>query len=409
MATSKDNGYQAAQYGDQRVERGTGGETHQVAAEGAPRLTTQQGTVVSDDQNTLRAGERGPDALEDFHFREKIFHFDHERIPERVVHARGYGAHGYFENYEPLTDDHPGRPVLRGRPAHAGVRPVLHRGGQQGLGRPGPRRARLRGQVLHQGGQLGPGRQQHPGLLHPGRDQVPGPDPRGQGRTRPGLPAGPDGARQLLGLRLADARVGAHADVDHVGSGHPALVPVHGGLRRAHLPAGERRGPVHVREVPLEAEAGPAVGGVERGGEDQRRRPRLPPPGPVGRHHRRRLPRVGARAAAVRRRLRRPVRLRRAGPHQAHPRGGGAGPPGRPAGPGPGGGQLLRRDRAGGVLHRRTSSPASTSPTTRCCRAGTSPTSTPSSSGWAAPTSPTCPSTRPSARSRTSSRTGTWP
>ena len=103
MATSED-GRQPVEYGDRRVERGRGGETHQVAAEGAPRLTTQQGTVVSDDQNTLRAGERGPDALEDFHFREKIFHFDHERIPERVVHARGYGAHGYFENYEPLTE-----------------------------------------------------------------------------------------------------------------------------------------------------------------------------------------------------------------------------------------------------------------------------------------------------------------
>jgi hypothetical protein len=94
----------AVQYGDQRVERGHGGETHQIATGSGPRLTTQQGTVVSDDQNTLRAGERGPSVLEDSHFREKIFHFDHERIPERVVHARGYGAHGYFENYEPLTD-----------------------------------------------------------------------------------------------------------------------------------------------------------------------------------------------------------------------------------------------------------------------------------------------------------------
>src|SRR5690348_2384967 len=103
MPTNHD-GRQPVQYGDQRVERGQGGETHQVAADGSPRLTTQQGTVVSDDQNTLRAGERGPGALEDFHFREKIFHFDHERIPERVVHARGYGAHGYFENYEPLTE-----------------------------------------------------------------------------------------------------------------------------------------------------------------------------------------------------------------------------------------------------------------------------------------------------------------
>src|SRR6202167_3493935 len=103
-ASSSEPGRQSVEYSDQRVERGHGGETHQVAAEGAPRLTTQQGTVVSDDQNTLRAGERGPSLLEDSHFREKIFHFDHERIPERVVHARGYGAHGFFENYEPLTD-----------------------------------------------------------------------------------------------------------------------------------------------------------------------------------------------------------------------------------------------------------------------------------------------------------------
>jgi catalase len=80
------------------------GETHQQAGDGRARLTTAQGVSVSDDQNTLRAGERGPSLIEDFHFREKIFHFDHERIPERVVHARGYGAHGYFENYAPLTD-----------------------------------------------------------------------------------------------------------------------------------------------------------------------------------------------------------------------------------------------------------------------------------------------------------------
>jgi catalase len=92
------------EYGEQRIQRGRGGETHQVAGDGTARLTTQQGVVVGDDQNTLRAGERGPDALEDFHLREKITHFDHERIPERVVHARGYGAHGYFENYEPLTE-----------------------------------------------------------------------------------------------------------------------------------------------------------------------------------------------------------------------------------------------------------------------------------------------------------------
>ena len=93
-----------ARLGDQEVHRARGGETHQRAGDGTGQLTTTQGVPVSDDQNTLRVGERGPGLLEDFHFREKIFHFDHERIPERVVHARGYGAHGYFENYQPLTD-----------------------------------------------------------------------------------------------------------------------------------------------------------------------------------------------------------------------------------------------------------------------------------------------------------------
>ncbi|HET6964862.1 MAG TPA: catalase [Acidimicrobiales bacterium] len=97
-------GEERVRYGEEQVLRGGGGETHQVAGAGVPAMTTNQGVVVGDDQNTLRVGDRGPAALEDFHFREKLFHFDHERIPERVVHARGYGAHGYFENYESLGD-----------------------------------------------------------------------------------------------------------------------------------------------------------------------------------------------------------------------------------------------------------------------------------------------------------------
>jgi catalase len=102
--TDRESDRRAVHYGDERVLRGHGGETHQVAGDGRDPLTTQQGVRVADDQNTLRLGERGPDALEDFHFREKLFHFDHERIPERVVHARGFGVHGFFENYEPLAD-----------------------------------------------------------------------------------------------------------------------------------------------------------------------------------------------------------------------------------------------------------------------------------------------------------------
>ena len=65
-------------------------------------LTTNQGLRINDNQNSLKAGERGPTLLEDFIFREKIMHFDHERIPERIVHARGSGAHGFFQLYKPL-------------------------------------------------------------------------------------------------------------------------------------------------------------------------------------------------------------------------------------------------------------------------------------------------------------------
>lgn len=67
-------------------------------------LTTNQGTLINDDNNSLKAGERGPSLLEDFILREKITHFDHERIPERVVHARGSGAHGFFEVTNPIPE-----------------------------------------------------------------------------------------------------------------------------------------------------------------------------------------------------------------------------------------------------------------------------------------------------------------
>jgi len=76
---------------------GNGGELHQQAVQGAELLTSNQGLALSDDQNSLTAGRRGPTLLEDFLLREKITHFDHERIPERIVHARGSAAHGYFE------------------------------------------------------------------------------------------------------------------------------------------------------------------------------------------------------------------------------------------------------------------------------------------------------------------------
>ncbi len=78
-------------------------ERHTTSDDGK-KLTTNQGVKVNDDHNSLKAGERGPTLLEDFHMREKITHFDHERIPERIVHARGSGAHGYFELTESMAE-----------------------------------------------------------------------------------------------------------------------------------------------------------------------------------------------------------------------------------------------------------------------------------------------------------------
>ncbi len=92
-----------------KTDLGVGGETHQHVPKSADHqtaehLTTNQGIRVSDNQNQLKSGPRGPVLLEDFVLREKIFHFDHERIPERIVHARGSAAHGFFELYESLSD-----------------------------------------------------------------------------------------------------------------------------------------------------------------------------------------------------------------------------------------------------------------------------------------------------------------
>src|SRR6202050_2879026 len=79
-----------------------GGETHQQAPLSQTPLTTNQGLPISDHKNSLPGGERGPTLLEDFILREKITHFDHERTPERIVHARGAGAHGYFQPYHSM-------------------------------------------------------------------------------------------------------------------------------------------------------------------------------------------------------------------------------------------------------------------------------------------------------------------
>lgn len=101
MAKSKSVPTKAVRTKPTKTAKTNGGETHQEAA-GDLVLTTNQGLPISDNQNSLKGGGRGPTLLEDFILREKITHFDHERIPERIVHARGSAAHGYFQPYKSM-------------------------------------------------------------------------------------------------------------------------------------------------------------------------------------------------------------------------------------------------------------------------------------------------------------------
>jgi hypothetical protein len=225
---------------------GNGGETHQHIPEKGPHdteahLTTNQGIPVSDNQNQLKAGARGPVLLEDFVLREKIFHFDHERIPERIVHARGSAAHGYFEAYEDLSD------ITRADLfSEAGKRtPVFTRfstvaGGAGSVDTPRDVRGFAVKFYTQQGNWDLVGNNipvffiqdaiKFPDLIHSVKMEA-----------QTGYPAGRIGARHLLGLHQPDARIDPH---DHVGDErphHPALAAHHRGLRHPHLPDGQRR------------------------------------------------------------------------------------------------------------------------------------------------------------------------
>ena len=334
---------------------GHGDELHQPSGGSHPELTTNHGLPVADNQNSLKANPRGPVLLEDFILREKITHFDHERIPERVVHARGSAAHGFFELTESLAQ-YTRAKVL----TEVGVKtPLFTRfstvaGGAGSVDTPrdvrGFAASRLRGQDVHERGQLGSGWQQHPGLFHPGRDQISRFDPCGQDGTRPRLSASGERARHLLGLHLAYARSHAHGDVADVG---PHTSPLASNDRRlwcAQLPSPRRRRPVDVRQVPLATEARTAVDGVGRSGQDRRRRSRLSSPRLVRVDHVGQLPGVGTRRAAVYRAGSRCLSVRSPRFDKTDPRRTRAAEDRRSHGARSLARQLLCRDRAGGVL-----------------------------------------------------------
>ena len=168
----------------------------------APVLTTAGGNPVADNQNSLTAGPRGPVLLADYHLVEKMAHFNRERIPERVVHAKGSAAYGTLTVTQDITRYTQRQAVLRGRQEDGAAAALLHRRRRARGGRCRARRARLRHQVLHRGRQLGPGRQQHAGVLRARSPQVQRLHPHAEARS-PDQPAQSHGD---VGLLVAVAR-----------------------------------------------------------------------------------------------------------------------------------------------------------------------------------------------------------
>ena len=264
-------------------------------------LTTNQGVPVGDNQNSLKAGLRGPALLEDFILREKITHFDHERIPERVVHARGSGAHGYFECYQPLSK------VTRASLfAEAGKRtPVFVRFSTVVGERGSTDLARdIRGFAVKFYTDEGnfdlvgnnipvffiQDAMKFPDLIHAAK-----PEPHFQ---MPQAATAHDTFWDFISLTPESTHVIMWAMSDR---GHPAKLPDDAGLRRPYVPAGERRRRVAVREIPLVTGGRHTFGRLGRGGQDLGCRSRLPSPRPVGSDRSGRLPRMGARPADLHR------------------------------------------------------------------------------------------------------------
>jgi hypothetical protein len=174
-------------------------------------LTNRQGHPVRDNQNTITVGPKGPATLENYNFIEKLAHFDRERVPERMVHARGASAHGFVRSIRngrrrAGEQVHPGKIAPDKGQANPGFRPLFDGYPQQRLARDPARPARLRGEVLYRRRQLGSRGQQSARLLHPRRDQVP--------RFHPLVQARPDhqssGAEPPVRLHQPDPRINSH-------------------------------------------------------------------------------------------------------------------------------------------------------------------------------------------------------
>ena len=403
MAQSKQDAQRKTKVGEGAAAKQKQLETFSQAPEGA--LTTNQGVVIPDNHNSLKAGVRGPSLLEDFILREKITHFDHERIPERVVHARGAGAHGYFELNRSLVE-YTRADFLQ----EAGSRtPVFVRFSTVAGSRGSADTVRdVRGFAVkfytREGNYDLVGNNipvffvqdamKFPDLVHALKPEPHHEMPQAASahdtfwdfvslmpetthmlmwimsdRTIP------RSFRMMEGFGVHTFRLVNAKGVSHFVKFHwkPKLGKHALVWDEAQKIAG--KDPDFHRRDLWEAIAQGNFPEWELGLQL--------------------IPEDKAASAG----------LRPARPHQAHPRGNGAGAQRRQARAQPQPGEFLRGNGTGGVPSRATSCRASISATTRCCRAGCSPIPTRSCRAWAAPTSTSCPSTGASARSTTSSAT----
>lgn len=224
-------------------------------------LTTNQGLRINDDQNSLKAGERGPTLLEDFHLREKITHFDHERIPERVVHARGAGAHGYFQVYESLAQYTKAGflqdPSLK-TPVFVRFSTVVGSRESADLARD------ARGFAVKfytEEGNFDLVGNNIP-VFFIQDAQVSRPGSCRKARTAQRNAAGGSGTRHFLGLYFTDSGIHAHDYVGDVGSRYPQKFPHDGRLRRSHFSFRQCRRQITFCKVSLETLARAPLSGL---------------------------------------------------------------------------------------------------------------------------------------------------
>ena len=237
---------------------GRGGETHQTQEPKDAPLTTNQGVPIADNQNQLKAGERGSVLLEDFILREKIFHFDHERIPERIVHARGTAAHGYFELYKSLKEFSRADLFQRaGEKTPVFVRFSTVAGGAGSVDTPRDVRGFAVKFYTQEGNWDLVGNNipvffiqdamKFPDLIHAAKMEA--------DRGFPQSATAHDTFWDFIGLTPESMHMVMWIMSDRTlprSSGHD------GGLWRSHIPAGQCRRQIHFRQVSLEAEGGPS-------------------------------------------------------------------------------------------------------------------------------------------------------